>query len=429
MKKITLLFLAAITLWGCGDEIEFNSPAFQGDRANQLWRADGYNATIDANGFLFITGTRGAETVILKVPTVAIGTYVTGNVNSIEARYIDGFGTVFSTNNRPDPSVSIYPELGEIVIEEIDAANGRFTGTFRFLAFDASGLNSVGYTNGIFFKVPLLSGTIPANPFTCADAEAESAVALAAHQATFDTSVQFVDTSDFSTTCTAYRDALQTQRDFCGDVDNTIQNTINALGSCVLPCNLAERNRNNAQTLFESANIGNYIALCNQYEFYLQQQIVFCGDADGSIQATIDALNCADSDNDGVADVFEDFNGDGDLDNDDIDGDGTPNYLDNDDDGDGVLTADEAKDANGIPVDTDGDGDVDYLDNDDDGDGLLTNFETGDTDGDGTPNHLDADDDGDGIDTINENADPNMDGDPADAVDTDMNGTPDYLQP
>ena len=38
-----------------------------------------------------------------------------------------------------------------------------------------------------------------------------------------------------------------------------------------------------------------------------------------------------------------------------------------------------------------------------------------------------SDDDGDGILTINENADPNGDGDPADALDTDLDGIPDYL--
>ncbi|MCP4959503.1 MAG: hypothetical protein GY925_09575, partial [Actinomycetia bacterium] len=50
-----------------------------------------------------------------------------------------------------------------------------------------------------------------------------------------------------------------------------------------------------------------------------------------------------------------------------------------------------------------------------------------DTDGDTTPNYLDADDDGDGTPTASENADPNSDGDPRDAVDSDWDGEPDYL--
>ncbi|MCP5028282.1 MAG: hypothetical protein GY929_18550, partial [Actinomycetia bacterium] len=50
-----------------------------------------------------------------------------------------------------------------------------------------------------------------------------------------------------------------------------------------------------------------------------------------------------------------------------------------------------------------------------------------DTDGDTTPNYLDADDDGDGTLTSAENADPNADGDPRDALDSDWDGQPDYL--
>ncbi|MCP5029620.1 MAG: hypothetical protein GY929_25390, partial [Actinomycetia bacterium] len=50
-----------------------------------------------------------------------------------------------------------------------------------------------------------------------------------------------------------------------------------------------------------------------------------------------------------------------------------------------------------------------------------------DTDGDTTPNYLDSDDDGDGTLTSAENADPNADGDPRDALDSDWDGQPDYL--
>ncbi|MFK8026290.1 MAG: FG-GAP-like repeat-containing protein [Ilumatobacter sp.] len=62
-----------------------------------------------------------------------------------------------------------------------------------------------------------------------------------------------------------------------------------------------------------------------------------------------------------------------------------------------------------------------------DGDGVPSTSPGPDTDGDTTPNYLDADDDGDGINTSAENADPNADGDPLDALDTDWDGQPDYL--
>ena len=428
MKKLILLSLVFLTIYSCGDEVQFNTPAFQGDRANELWRAKAFSASIETNGFLTITGTNNIEIVNLKVPSVSEGTYVVGNVDAMEAQYIDGFGTKFSTNNRPDPSVSIYPELGEIVIEEIDLMNRTFTGTYRFLAFDTSGLNSVGYTNGIFYKVPLVSGEFPANPIACVDTEMASNVALLAYEATFASSLVFVVSADYEAACNAYISALNTQRNFCGDVDGTIQAKIDALGNCELTCEQATANRVEAASQYTAATIGDFDEKCAQYLSYLQEQIQFCGDADGSIQTEIDTLDCSDSDGDGVPNAFEDFNGDGDLTNDDTDLDGIANYLDADDDGDGIPTADELVDADGNPIDTDGDLDVNYLDNDDDGDGLFSNFETGDTDGDGILNYLDEDDDGDTILTINESADPNSDGNPVDALDADANGVPDYLQ-
>ncbi|MFK7782663.1 MAG: hypothetical protein AB8B90_09935, partial [Psychroserpens sp.] len=75
-------------------------------------------------------------------------------------------------------------------------------------------------------------------------------------------------------------------------------------------------------------------------------------------------VDLADTDNDGILDIDEDINGDNNLDNDDTDDDGTPDYLDEDDDGDGVNTADEDRDNDGNPSNDDSDGDQtpDYLD-------------------------------------------------------------------
>ena len=85
-------------------------------------------------------------------------------------------------------------------------------------------------------------------------------------------------------------------------------------------------------------------------------------------------------DNDGIPAELEDINGNGNLDDDDTDGDGIPNYLDDDDDGDNVPTRLEKPDPNADgdlsdALDTDGDGIPNYLDNDDDGDGILTRDE------------------------------------------------------
>ncbi len=156
----------------------------------------------------------------------------------------------------------------------------------------------------------------------------------------------------------------------------------------------------------------------------------------------------ADDDGDGTPTAGEqpDPNGDGNpADAVDTDDDGIPDYLDRDDDGDGAAGGDS--DLDGIPdaiecpshpcLDSDGDGLPDYLDTDSDNDGVLDRYEydkdndgvADDTDLDGRPDYRDADDDGDGTPTADEQPDPNDDGNPSDAVDSNGNGTPDYLDP
>jgi len=80
----------------------------------------------------------------------------------------------------------------------------------------------------------------------------------------------------------------------------------------------------------------------------------------------LDLVENTDHDNDGLASILEDPDGDGDPRNDDTDSDGVPNYFDTDDDGDGRLTKDEDTNGNGdlTDDDTDGDGIPDYLDED-----------------------------------------------------------------
>tara|TARA_R110000787_G_scaffold263713_2_gene369554 strand:+ start:2376 stop:3272 length:897 start_codon:yes stop_codon:yes gene_type:complete len=63
-----------------------------------------------------------------------------------------------------------------------------------------------------------------------------------------------------------------------------------------------------------------------------------------------DLVQDTDHDNDSVASILEDPDGDGDPRNDDTDEDNIPNYFDFDDDGDGVLTKDEDLNGDGDPT-------------------------------------------------------------------------------
>ncbi len=127
----------------------------------------------------------------------------------------------------------------------------------------------------------------------------------------------------------------------------------------------------------DAANNTNPITSLN-YTNISSPEIIYAKNNELIISVILNAIDCdEDYDFDGVATSDEDLNQDGNLANDDTDGDGIPNYMDNDDDGDLVLTIFEyvfvdGRNANSILLDTDGDGIPNYLDNDDDGDGVLT---------------------------------------------------------
>lgn len=75
-------------------------------------------------------------------------------------------------------------------------------------------------------------------------------------------------------------------------------------------------------------------------------------------------VNESDDDNDLVPNWKEDLNGDGEILDDDTDGDKIPNFADTDDDGDGILTRDEDINGDGDPTndDSNGNGIPNYLD-------------------------------------------------------------------
>jgi MYXO-CTERM domain-containing protein len=156
-------------------------------------------------------------------------------------------------------------------------------------------------------------------------------------------------------------------------------------------------------------------------------------DADGDgVDDAIEALGTTDTDGDGIADALDvDSDNDGIPDaiegSTDTDGDGTPDYLDLDSDNDGIPDSVEAPVSG---TDTDGDGiddlyDVDVtggVDANNDGiDDATVNVL--DSDGDSAPDYVDVDSDADGIpDNVEAGANA------ATPTDTDGDGTPDYQE-
>lgn len=203
----------------------------------------------------------------------------------------------------------------------------------------------------------------------------------------------------------------------------------------------------------------------DSFEYTICDDSGNCETATVTIIVTPVATTELDSDNDGIADSFEDLNLDGDNDPStnatDTDGDGIPDYLDIDSDDDGIPDnieaqptigyippsgvdandngIDDAYENNGnlglIPIDTDGDGIPDYVDDDSDDDGVPDSTEGHDFDQDGIPDvvWLGSDKDDDGLDDgyegdtqIDDDVNDEIDDPNTDLPDTDQDGIPDY---
>lgn len=131
-----------------------------------------------------------------------------------------------------------------------------------------------------------LEGDFVTGGLTC-----ETAVANTAQAA-----LNFLSFNDdnYTQLCIAYGNALQVQIQVCGDPDNSLQAAVNTLGDCTITvendCDSATDLVDGAQFAFENASADNYTSLCNAFKAALENQIVQCGDDDGSIQSDIEAL-------------------------------------------------------------------------------------------------------------------------------------------
>ncbi len=107
-----------------------------------------------------------------------------------------------------------------------------------------------------------------------------------------------VNEENYTQLCTAYSNALQVQINACGDPTGELQQQLDALGSCtsnpIDNCDSATEALSVAELIFDNASDEGYTEACNAYKTALQNFIDLCGDPDGSVQATLDAVgDCA----------------------------------------------------------------------------------------------------------------------------------------
>lgn len=161
MKRFVLsILMLSLILFGCSDNVEFNNPAMQANFEGSTWKADYFAADIDFGGFL-VEGGRGGEVLQLITTDDTRGTYFLGPESNSIAIFKAADGTVYSTTNLPDPSITVYPPEGIIEVEDIDNADPkRIVGNFRFTAYSEDGLRSVNFISGVFYKVSLVGGLL-----------------------------------------------------------------------------------------------------------------------------------------------------------------------------------------------------------------------------------------------------------------------------
>ncbi len=161
MKKVALLIFVFGSLFvftNCGDEIEFNTPAIQGYKNGDIWRATSYAADIDFGGFI-LEGRLGSEKIQLITTDDTRGTYDLGIDSGNVAIYVDSNGTVYSTKNAPDTDVNLYRPEGQIIVEDIDHDDPKGVyGTFWFNAYTSDGLHVINFNRGVFYNVHLVGG-------------------------------------------------------------------------------------------------------------------------------------------------------------------------------------------------------------------------------------------------------------------------------
>ncbi len=289
MKKAVLLLVMVVGFFSCSNNVEFNNPAMQAKKDGEIWKGTSFRANVDANGRLTITGSSDdTDNLTLRVTSTVLATYELGNTVS-EATYNDGVSTLYSTNNSPDPTVSLYEPDGQIEIYEYDSENKVVSGRFNFNAFDISGFKTINFNQGDFYRVPVTGETI--------DNSCDIATQLVT---TTETVFNATPTSDpnYSTACNSYKDALTNKINACGDDSGSLQAIIDTLGDCTVgvdPCDIATANANAAETAYNAVpnTDAQYPTVCNDYKTALLNKITQCGDANGSIQAIIDSLgNC-----------------------------------------------------------------------------------------------------------------------------------------
>ncbi len=140
------------TLSGCSNDLQFNSPALQGNKNYKLWRAKYYDAVLAENGSFTIMSGDNIEKLSITLTALQEGTYSLSDTSGSEIEFVDSENVRYSTRNSPAAKGKVDPQIGTLTITKIE--NNTLTGSFVFIAFTADGMNSVGFNDGVMYRIP-----------------------------------------------------------------------------------------------------------------------------------------------------------------------------------------------------------------------------------------------------------------------------------
>lgn len=147
MRGLLFLFISIIIFTSC-TSVEDNSPAFQGVRDSILFRSSDSRAVFNPDGSLVIRGERGVEALNFLVNSQGQSQIILGGQNNPDvAAYTSVEGTLLTTSSNEASGELNYTINGDNTV----------SGEFNFTAYASSFTDTVVFSRGFIYRVPILS--------------------------------------------------------------------------------------------------------------------------------------------------------------------------------------------------------------------------------------------------------------------------------
>lgn len=152
MKNLLYAILLVLIVSACNDT-EVNSPAFQANLENNLYRTNGTSGTYDpVSNYFTVFGLTGDESMELKFKYPPADTMYFGPGLLNTATFEDYMGNVYTTD--------VEGGSGAVVITDLVSSSKKLSGNFRFTAV-LPGIDTITVSNGLFFRVPYVTEEDP----------------------------------------------------------------------------------------------------------------------------------------------------------------------------------------------------------------------------------------------------------------------------